>query len=146
MIDQIAIGLCGVTAVFLSQDKRESVRRYACLFGLASQPFWFWTTWHAHQYGIFSLSFLYAFSWVRGFYAHWIKAKPESSNAALADRLDLFARTLDPNKIAGHTSQVKIMREAARAIRELDARHIADSNLNIEVRDKAARDAKAGVI
>lgn len=73
MIDQIAIGLCGVTAVFLSQDKRESRRRYACLFGMASQPFWFWTTWKAGQYGIFALCILYAFSWVRGFYVHWIK-------------------------------------------------------------------------
>lgn len=74
MIDQLAIGLCGVAAIFLSQDKRESRRRYACLFGLASQPFWFYTTWHAQQYGIFALCFLYMFSWLRGFYGHWIAA------------------------------------------------------------------------
>jgi hypothetical protein len=72
VIDQLAIGLCGVAAVFLSQDKRESRRRYACLFGLASQPFWLYTTWHAQQYGIFALCFLYMFSWMRGFYGHWI--------------------------------------------------------------------------
>jgi hypothetical protein len=71
MIDQIAIGLCGVTAIFLSQDRRESVRRYACLFGLASQPFWFYATYQAGQWGIFALSFLYALSWLRGFRQHW---------------------------------------------------------------------------
>jgi hypothetical protein len=35
---------------------------------------------------------------------------------------------------------------AEHTARETDARHIADSNLNIEVLDKAARDAKAGVV
>ena len=73
MLEQIAIGLCGVAAVFLSQDERASVRRYACLFGLAAQPFWFLATWKAQQYGIFGLCFLYAFSWARGFVAHWIR-------------------------------------------------------------------------
>jgi hypothetical protein len=73
VIAQIIIGLCGVAAVFLSQCKSESLRRYACLFGLASQPAWFWTTWHAGQYGIFALCVLYAGSWLRGFYVHWIK-------------------------------------------------------------------------
>lgn len=75
MFEQLAIGLCGVTAVFLSQDARLSRRRYACLFGLASQPFWFYATWKAQQWGIFALSFLYAFSWMRGFVQHWIKGE-----------------------------------------------------------------------
>lgn len=73
MLEQIAIGLCGVTAVFLSQDARVERRRFACLFGLAAQPFWFYATWKAGQWGIFALSFLYAFSWLRGFYAHWVR-------------------------------------------------------------------------
>lgn len=73
MLAQLAIGLFGVTAVFLSQDPRISRRCYACLFGLAAQPFWFYTTWQAHQWGIFALSFFYTFSWARGFVAHWIR-------------------------------------------------------------------------
>ncbi|MEM5294220.1 hypothetical protein VSR82_07740 [Burkholderia sp. JPY481] len=73
MIEQIAIGLCGVAAVFLSQDRRASWRRYACLFGLAAQPFWFYTTWRAQQYGIWAVCWLYAFSWARGFWTNWIR-------------------------------------------------------------------------
>lgn len=73
MIDQLMIGVCGVSAVFLSQDPRPSVARYACLFGLLGQPFWFWATWHAGQWGIFALSFLYLFSWARGAWYHWVK-------------------------------------------------------------------------
>ncbi|QBQ99226.1 hypothetical protein [Paraburkholderia pallida] len=72
MLEQIAIGLLSVAAVFLSQDEHVARRRYACFFGLASQPFWFYATWKAHQYGIFVLSFLYTFSWLRGFASHWL--------------------------------------------------------------------------
>ena len=38
MIEQIALGLTGGTAIWLSQDARLSVRKWACIFGLAGQP------------------------------------------------------------------------------------------------------------
>lgn len=74
MIDQIGIALTGVTAIFLSQDSRENVRKWACIFGLIGQPFWFYYSWVAGQYGIFALCFLYALAWARGFKTHWMKA------------------------------------------------------------------------
>lgn len=73
MIEQVAIALFGVTAVFLSQDLRADVRRWAPILGLLAQPFWFYATWKAGQWGIFALSFLYAFSWARGFYNQWLR-------------------------------------------------------------------------
>jgi hypothetical protein len=73
VIEQIVISLCGVAAVFLSQDSRASWRRWACIFGLAAQPAWFYATWRAHQYGIWAVCWLYAFSWARGFIAHWVR-------------------------------------------------------------------------
>ncbi len=76
MIAQIGITLFGITAIWLSQDSRESVRRYACLFGMAGQPFWFWTTWHAEQWGIFVLCFLYTWAWFKGVRNHWLKRRP----------------------------------------------------------------------
>ncbi|WP_017773820.1 hypothetical protein [Paraburkholderia kururiensis] len=71
-LDQLGIGLCGVAAVYLSQDTRVSRQRFSCLFGLAAQPFWFYTTWKAQQWGIFAVSFLYTASWARGFVKHWM--------------------------------------------------------------------------
>jgi len=73
MIDQLGIAICGVTAVFLSQDSRESWRKWACIFGLARQPFWFWATWKAEQWGILALCFVYAYSWARGLRTYWFK-------------------------------------------------------------------------
>lgn len=72
MIDQIGIAVCGVSAVFLSQDKRESWRRWACVFGLVGQPFWFLATLHAEQWGIMALTVLYTYSWLRGVRTYWI--------------------------------------------------------------------------
>jgi hypothetical protein len=74
VLEQIAIMLCGVSAVFLSQDHRQDWRKWACIFGLIGQPFWFYATWKAGQYGIFAISFLYTYSWARGFYNNWIRA------------------------------------------------------------------------
>ena len=71
-VEQTLIGLCGALAVFLSQDRRLRWRRWACIFGLAAQPFWFDMAWRAHQYGVLALSLVYAASWARGLAAHWL--------------------------------------------------------------------------
>lgn len=76
--EQIGIALCGVTAIWLSQDSRGSVRRWACLLGLAGQPFWFYATYKASQWGMFGLCFLYTWAWFKGFRSNWwpvIKAR-----------------------------------------------------------------------
>jgi hypothetical protein len=72
MIGQVAIALTGTVAIFLTQSKNAEARRYACLFGIAGQPFWIYETWTAGQWGIFVLTFLYTLAWVKGIYTHWI--------------------------------------------------------------------------
>jgi len=73
MIEQAGIAVFGVAAVFLSQDERAHWRRWACIAGLAGQPFWFYATWKAGQWGMFALCFLYALSWARGVRTYWWK-------------------------------------------------------------------------
>lgn len=72
MIDQIGIALTGVTAIFLTQSKHRWLQRYACLFGLAGQPFWVYSAWSAKQWGILVLTMLYTFAWAKGFWVHWV--------------------------------------------------------------------------
>lgn len=72
-MDQIAIVLLGPTAIWLSQDARPQWRRWACVAGMLSQPFWFYTAWQAEQWGVFAVCFLYAASWIKGFWTNWIK-------------------------------------------------------------------------
>lgn len=72
-MEQFAIALFGVTAVFLSQSHDANNRRYACIFGLIGQPFWFYAAWKSGQWGIFALCFLYTWAWAKGFAMHWWK-------------------------------------------------------------------------
>ncbi|CAB3783170.1 hypothetical protein LMG28688_01593 [Paraburkholderia caffeinitolerans] len=72
MIDQIVIGALGAAAAYLSQDRLDGRRRYACLCGLAAQPFWFYASWTAGQWGIFALSIVYTLAWARGLVTHWL--------------------------------------------------------------------------
>ena len=74
MIEQIAIAFTGVIAIYLSQSTGPKIK-YACIFGLLGQPFWFYSAYSAEQWGIFVLCFLYTFAWVKGVKTHWCKPK-----------------------------------------------------------------------
>lgn len=73
MIAQVGIAMFGVTAIFLSQSPSDRTKKYACLFGLAGQPFWFWSAIAAEQWGIVLLSCFYTAAWARGVKTHWWK-------------------------------------------------------------------------
>ena len=81
-IDQIAIALFGALAAWLSQERRESYRRWACIFGMLGQPFWFYTSWKAEQWGIFAVSVLYATAGMRGVWLYWLAPQPLHQPAA----------------------------------------------------------------
>ncbi|MEA3465525.1 MAG: hypothetical protein U9R29_05900 [Thermodesulfobacteriota bacterium] len=72
-MEQIAIALTGVTAIWLSQDSRKQWRRYSCVFGLVGQPFWFYSSWKAQQWGVFVLCFFYTWAWIRGLRLYWMR-------------------------------------------------------------------------
>lgn len=72
MIEQFIIAVTGLSAVWFSQSSDPSKHRYACLWGLAGEPFWFYSAWKADQWGIMVLAIVYALGWSRGFYNYWI--------------------------------------------------------------------------
>ena len=75
-LDQIAIAILGAAAAWLSQERRESWRRWACIFGMLGQPFWIYASWKDGQWGIFVVSVIYAMAWMRGLWVHWIAPEP----------------------------------------------------------------------
>jgi hypothetical protein len=75
MIAQAWIAIFGVAAIWLSQDEREHVRRWACICGLVAQPAWFLVTWSAGQYGMFALCFAYSYAWFKGVRTYWWRVK-----------------------------------------------------------------------
>ena len=73
IIAQVGIFAFGMAAIILVNDHRENVRRWGPVCGLMAQPFWFYATATAEQWGIFACSFVYAASWARGFYNGWLR-------------------------------------------------------------------------
>lgn len=72
-ISQIIIFICGVTSIILVARKNK----WGFVFALLAQPFWFITTYINKQWGIFFVNFVYAGSWMYGFYEWFIKDKKE---------------------------------------------------------------------
>ncbi|HSX51470.1 MAG TPA: hypothetical protein VLF09_10955 [Cellvibrio sp.] len=77
MFVQLMIVITGISAVWLSQDKHEHRRRFACLFGVAGQPFWLYESFCSEQWGIFALSIIYTFAWLRGVRHFWFNSNDE---------------------------------------------------------------------
>lgn len=44
---------------------------------MLGQPFWFYASWQAEQWGIFVVSIIYAGAWARGLWVHWILSRRE---------------------------------------------------------------------
>ncbi len=72
MFDQIAITIIGCITGWLVNDADPNKRKYASIFGLASQPFWFYSAYITEQWGIFFMSIMYTALWMRGFYNSWL--------------------------------------------------------------------------
>jgi hypothetical protein len=72
-VEQLVIAVTGCVAIWLVNDQRETWRKWASVFGLAGQPFWFYSAFAAEQWGILALTFVYTASWVRGFRNNWMR-------------------------------------------------------------------------
>lgn len=70
---QIGIMIFSGCAAWLSMDGRESVRKWAPVVGLASQPFWFVSSWQAGQFGAIAMTVWFTIVWCRGIKTYWFK-------------------------------------------------------------------------
>ena len=72
-MEQVAIALTGCVAIWLTNDDRTDLRKWASVFGLAGQPFWIYSAYSAEQWGILALTIVYTISWAKGFRNNWIR-------------------------------------------------------------------------
>lgn len=63
---QLPLAVLSLAAVALSQSTSPRRRALAPVFGLAAQPFWFWSTVEAGQWGMVLLTAAYTAVWTRG--------------------------------------------------------------------------------
>lgn len=71
-IIQAFIFILGLIAIFLTQHKNQALHKFACIFGLLSQPFFLYSTYMAGQNGMFLLSICYTVIWVLGVKNYWL--------------------------------------------------------------------------
>lgn len=80
MMLQIAIAVFGGLAIFLTQQKHEELKRFACIFGLLSQPLFLIETFTNGQWGMFGLALFYTWAWWLGFYYQWLQPASAGDN------------------------------------------------------------------
>lgn len=68
-ISQIVIFVFGALSIILVGRKN----RWGFVLALLAQPFWFYTAYKHRQWGILAANFVYAVSWLYGFYQWFIK-------------------------------------------------------------------------
>lgn len=81
---QLGIFVFGWSAIWLL-GRPESWRRWGYVLGLCGQPFWFYMSITARQWGVVLLTVLYAYGWAQGVWFHCIKpekVQPEDPTIA----------------------------------------------------------------
>lgn len=76
-IRQVMLAGLSLMAVVLSQSTRERRRRCACIAGLLAQPWWFFETLDAKQWGMLGVTCAYTAVWAGSFWRQWVhEARP----------------------------------------------------------------------
>jgi nicotinamide riboside transporter PnuC len=75
VVAQVGLAVFGVAAMALVASKNK----WGFVIGLISEPFWLYTSYVGHQWGIFFLSVVYTFSWAWGIYVWFYRDNPEKS-------------------------------------------------------------------
>lgn len=74
-MDQVIIVITGMLSIWLTQQHRESWKRYACIIGIIGQPFFLYATYTASQWGMLILTMFYTYSWGLGIYNNWFRSQ-----------------------------------------------------------------------
>ena len=83
-IVQTALAILGPAAIWLSQSRSREFQRWACIVGLVSQPFWFWSVWSSGQWGVGVVAVVCALAWLKGLWVHWLAPRPPARVGTLA--------------------------------------------------------------
>lgn len=73
-MSQWGILLFSVAGMWLMNDHRPKVRRWGPIFGLCGQPFWMYSTYANHLWGMFAITFLFTAMNLRGIYNFWFRS------------------------------------------------------------------------
>lgn len=67
------ISVLSLTSIALAYYSKQDMRRYACLFGLAAQPFWIAHVVMSEAWGILPLTPAYTILYLAAIRTHWLQ-------------------------------------------------------------------------
>lgn len=67
---QAWIFAAGALSIWLLSDPLARRHQPACWVGLSAQPFWLWSTFQNHQWGMLALTVFYSVCFIRGIAGH----------------------------------------------------------------------------
>jgi len=111
VIEQIFIAVTELIAVGLLQAKSRQYRKWAAIFGLLGQPFWFYTSYQQGQWGVFMVCFCFLALWLKSLKDNWITAEAGLTNQ---DYYDLISDSLDKLDNTGRLDQKDYIRRVAK--------------------------------
>jgi len=82
-LDQLAMALCGAAAAGMSQARSSAWRRWACVLGMAGQPFWFYAAWTQGQWELLAIALIYMAAWLRGLWVYWLAPQRAAVDSGL---------------------------------------------------------------
>lgn len=71
---QLALAFFGLTALWMATGNHPKARRWACVVGLAGQPFWIIFAVSVNAWGLLALSLAYSAVYARGAWVQWRRA------------------------------------------------------------------------
>jgi len=74
-IIQGMILLLTATAAYLGSKREIRIRRWGFLFSVASEPFWFISSWQDKNWAMFGLAVWYLYTHINGIREHWFYKK-----------------------------------------------------------------------
>ncbi len=65
-LDQVCLATFGITAIWLTNDSRESFQKWGPVIGLLGQPFWLYATYNKELWGMLIICCFYTVAWIKG--------------------------------------------------------------------------------
>ena len=113
MIEQVFIAVTELIAICLLQDKRKEFRKWACIFGLLGQPFWFYASFMANQWGAFTLCFFFSAAWIKGIWDYWLKHEQGMTNQDYYELILDAIQKLENSSSMDHKDYInRVLKEA----------------------------------
>ena len=113
MIEQTFIALTELIAIWLIQEKKQEYRKWACVFGLLGQPFWFYASYQADQWGAFILCFFFTVAWLKSLKENWFTPLQGMTNQDYYELINEALNNLQQETKLNHKDYIRrVLKEA----------------------------------